>query len=365
MIGMLLSIEQDECEFILKSIRELKISAQKKLADSDYQFEESEDNVEENLNLINNSSFELKKKKNIKSSEVSKIKKTNLTTRKKKSNSKKFKLDKERNISVYVFLKLFLQIFIIICLDLTTFLYQLLYKFYGNKCEEIISLSRNLNVNYLYFLGSFLYIQHLIIFPLTLEENAISIAENLSNIIKENQINSSIFFYKTLNGFNNQDNFKEFYCENFCFFSDAPLEFCYEDSPFINQSFLYVMNMQYVIMDQLLVNNDLALNESNYNLLFDSKILLANDNFNAMSTYDFMKLNYLMCEFINSFIREYSKSQNIIFILNVFTKIICQILLFIYMKRIIEEVDIELKNIFSLMPFPLAVEDKNIQQFLT
>ena len=122
------------------------------------------------------------------------------------------------------------------------------------------------------------------------------------------------------------------------------------------------MNMQYVIIDQILVNNDLTLNESNYNLLFDSKIILANDNFNAMSTYGFMKLNYLMCEFINSFIREYSKSQNIIFILNVFTKIICQILLFIYMKRIIEEVDIELKNIFSLMPFPLAVEDKNFQQ---
>ena len=125
------------------------------------------------------------------------------------------------------------------------------------------------------------------------------------------------------------------------------------------------MNMQYVIIDELLVNNDINLNESNYNLLFYSKIILANDNFNAMSNYGFLKLNYLMCEFINSFINKYSKSQNIIFILNVFTKIICQILLFIYMKRIIEEVDIELKNIFSLMPFPLAVEDKNIQQFLT
>ena len=365
MIGMLLSIEQDECEFILKSIRELKISAQKKLADSDYQFEESEDNIDENLNLINNTSLDLKKKKIIKSSEISKNKKSVLTTRKKKSNSKKFKLDNERNISIYVFLKLFLQIFIIICLDLTTFLYQLLYKFYDNKCEEIISLSRNLNLNYLYFIGSFLYIQHLIIFPLSLESNSILIAKNYSNQIKENQINSSIFFYKTLNGFNNQENFKEYYCENFCFFSDAPNEFCYINSPFINQSFLYVMNMQYVIIDELLVNNDINLNESNYNLLFYSKIILANDNFNAMSNYGFLKLNYLMCKFINSFINKYSKSQNIIFILNVFTKIICQILLFIYMKRIIEEVDIELKNIFSLMPFPLAVEDKNIQQFLT
>ena len=170
-----------------------------------------------------------------------------------------------------------------------------------------------------------------------------------------------VLFY---NGFNNQEQFMEFYCENFCIFSDAPSTYCYNESAFINQSFLYVMNMEYVTMDQVLINNELTLNSSNINLLNDSKILLAHDTFDSLSSYGFSKLNYLMCEFIESFIQKYSKSQDIIFIFNIFIKIICQILLFIYMKRIIEEVDIELKNIFSLMPFPLAVEDKNIQQFL-
>ena len=365
MIGMLLSIDQDECEFILKSIRELKISAQKKLADSYYQLEESEENENEKARLINNSNNEIdtKKKKN-KSNEISKNKKNPLTTRKKKSNSKKYKFENERNISVYVFLRLFLQIFIIICLDLTTFLYQLLYKFYDNKCEEIISLMRNINLNYLYFLECFLYVQHIIIFPETIGEDGLIIAKNILQTVKQNQLDSSVYFYKTLNGFNNQEQFMEFYCENFCIFSDAPSTYCYNESAFINQSFLYVMNMEYVTMDQVLINNELTLNSSNINLLNDSKILLAHDTFDSLSSYGFSKLNYLMCEFIESFIQKYSKSQDIIFIFNIFTKIICQILLFIYMKRIIEEVDIELKNIFSLMPFPLAVEDKNIQQFL-
>jgi hypothetical protein len=111
-------------------------------------------------------------------------------------------------------------------------------------------------------------------------------------------------------------------------------------------------------MKDIINTENLVLNRTNFELFFNEKILESYNIFTLITEYGLNELNNYLKLFIKKFISEYSRSQIIIFVVNILFKIICQISLFILTKRLIEGVDEELKNIFNLI-------DKSIMPFLS
>lgn len=123
------------------------------------------------------------------------------------------------------------------------------------------------------------------------------------------------------------------------------------------------------LMEDILLNTNLKNEEKTEDVINeyikDERIKFADETFNLMTTYGFKVQNDYLVKLIDTFVKEYKKEQIIVFVLNVALMILNQIASIWIMKHIIEEVDIELKNIFALMPFPLALEDKNIKELLS
>ena len=230
------------------------------------------------------------------------------------------------------------------------------YKFYEHKSENIINLIQKLNkANYI-FLSSYLFFFHTLIYPETSNATDLDILINLVESAIENRMNTSKLFYETLEGFSNQNNFTIFFSINFCY--NNPSLLCNELGNYYNHSFNYFVDLDTLIMKDIINTENLVLNRTNFELFFNEKILESYNIFTLITEYGLNELNDYLKLFIKKFISEYSRSQIIIFVVNILFKIICQISLFILTKRLIEGVDEELKNIFNLI-------DKSIMPFLS
>ncbi len=366
--GMLLSIDLDE--YILSLIRELKIAATKKklLNMEQMDYKDKNNNNDNNNNYYDNNNVddsknmndekELLKSKDMGNIDIKKIIENESKRRVKRKKKNIFKKNqKKNNIPISIYLSYLSKVIFVLILDLVPFFFQLFYKFYEHKSENIINLIQKLNkANYI-FLSSYLFFFHTLIYPETSNATDMNILINLVDSAIENRMNTSKLFYETLEGFDNQNNFTVFFSINFCGYNN-PFILCNELGNYYNHSFNYFVDLNTIIMKDIINTENLVLNRTNFELFFNEKILESYYIFTLITEYGLNELNNYLKIFIKKFINEYSRSQIIIFVINILFKIICQISLFILTKRLIEGVDEELKNIFNLI-------DKSIMPFLS
>ena len=188
--------------------------------------------------------------------------------------------------------------------------------------------------------------------------------------MKQNQFNTTSLFFDALKGFNSLTDFEIFFVKNYCNKSNTPMRYCNSTSPYIEQSFLYITNINIELIDDFTVNTQVLnnLNKSQDEIdvyVHDERVFYADETFNLLSLYGFHEERVYLQELVSIFVKDFRKEQIIIFVFNIFLMIFNQIVSIYLMKHIIEAVDVELKNIFSLMPFPLALEDRNIKELLS
>lgn len=259
-----------------------------------------------------------------------------------------------------------MRIIILILFNVSPFIYSISQTFYIKKCGKIIDLIQNFNKNQFDFLNSFLYFEKIT----SSEKPTQQMLTRLNEIIlemKTNQFESTNKLFDTLEGFANQEKFETFYARNFC--SSIRIEYyCNNTSPYNHQSFLYITNINIELIEDMLRNTKAPMEKKKEDinkLLHDSRYYFADETFNLMSVYGFNELTTFIKNMIDTFIGSYNKQIVIVFSMNIILMFMNQIISIWLLKYIIEAVDIELKNIFSLIPFPLALEDANIKELLS
>ena len=166
------------------------------------------------------------------------------------------------------------------------------------------------------------------------------------------------------------EDFEVFFTKNMCNKSETPERYCNDSSPYYEQSFLYITNINIELIEDIILNSDILSLPSKTDIvinqyLHDERVIMADETFNLLSIYGFQSQRIYLNELISIFVDKFRKQQIIIFIFNIAMMVLNQIVSIYLMKHIIEVVDVELKNIFSLMPFPLALEDHNIKDLLS
>ena len=391
MIGLLLSIDYEECDNILRLIRELRSISQRRQNDDDTtnrkknhvygsneneqllnnKNEESDNNTSSHLTSrkYNEKEFEKKITKLV-NEQANKKRKLYMKKNEKKVQYNKFVQSKKvNNIPPKVYLFFLFKILIIIFLNLSPFIFSLVNKFYEQKSSKIINLIKNLNINRQSFLFSYLSFQSILLEEQVSPINTY-ILSSVLNLMKQNQFNTTSFFFDALKGFNSLTDFEIFFVKNYCNKSNTPIRYCNSTSHYIEQSFLYITNINIELIEDFTVNTQLLnnLNKSQDEIdvyVHDERVFYADETFNLLSLYGFHQERVYLQELVSIFVKNFRKEQIIIFVFNIFLMIFNQIVSIYLMKHIIEAVDVELKNIFSLMPFPLALEDRNIKELLS
>lgn len=386
MIGLLLSIDYDECDNILRLIRELRAISQRRQNDTESKKNTYNNDNESDMLLnkdnetemnnskeliqgdkINDKEYEKKITKLV--FEQAKKNKKNLRKKSEKKLSNKSILKKANSIPTKVYIVFLVRILFIMLLNLIPFIITLSYRFYEDKSTKIINLIQNLNVNHHSFLISYVLFIKLIMNPSPPNDYTVRLNYVLS-LMKSNQFNTTSLFFEALEGFDSMEDFEVFFTKNMCNKSETPERYCNDSSPYYEQSFLYITNINIELIEDIILNSDILSLPSKTDIvinqyLHDERVIMADETFNLLSIYGFQSQRIYLNELISIFVDKFRKQQIIIFIFNIAMMVLNQIVSIYLMKHIIEVVDVELKNIFSLMPFPLALEDHNIKDLLS
>ena len=240
MIAMLLSIEYDDCDNILRLIRELKTIAQRKQNENEssaHGGNKPQDGEGVNNMLLNGDEKEtLIQENNDDAQKIFERKATvkhNHKRKKEHVHKKKYNLNSKETyngngnnmtsnknkISPKVYFSFLIRVFIICALNLSPFIYSLSYNFFSDKCKQILHLIQNLNVNQQTFIISYLFFQQLILTK-TPDDNIIDLLNDSTAQMKQNQFETTTLFFDALNGFK-LTQFEEFFSKNFCNGKDA------------------------------------------------------------------------------------------------------------------------------------------------
>ena len=244
-----------------------------------------------------NDEKELLKSKDVGNIDMKKIIENESKRRVKKKKKNIFKKNqKKNNIPISIYLSYLSKVIFVLILDLVPFFFQLFYKFYEHKSENIINLIQKLNkANYI-FLSSYLFFFHTLIYPETSNATDLDILINLVESAIENRMNTSKLFYETLEGFSNQNNFTIFFSINFCY--NNPSLLCNELGNYYNHSFNYFVELDTIIMKDIINTENLVLNRTNFELFFNEKILESYYIFTLITEYGLNELNNYLKIFV-------------------------------------------------------------------
>ncbi|MCQ2817546.1 MAG: hypothetical protein MJ252_09810, partial [archaeon] len=141
-------------------------------------------------------------------------------------------------------------------------------------------------------------------------------------------------------------------------------------SPYIEQPYIYILNINREIINDMLLNTIIGQSENKTeeqikNLIEDYRFFFADETVNLMVLYGFNIQNEYLKNLLDKFINGYNKRVSTTVFVALFLIILMKGVCVYYMIRMMKSTDVELENIFSLMPYPLAVDDKNIKQILS
>jgi len=428
MIALLYGINLENCKEVLDNIKELKSSMKKYDNDSliitttivnveekrvendipeitEQEEEEVDDYEEEESKKFTPNSNEIKKDKQSKTeiprkeSGKSKFKQKptkELTEKEKKQlekdriealrkkrlqrleeiNLKRHQYNKSNfSIAPKIYLSLLGKVLVIIGFTLIPFILAANLTFYDSKSTQIIDLVINSNDRQIYYMLSFINFQELISYQGTSQAEINAKVSEIQSLIDkqfENEISSNQMLYNTISGLNpniTQD-FKRFYSIDFCQYSNYSGCNNFNHEAYRNKSFSYVSSLNIGIMKDMLVNNKtLSLPDKTIELIktyySDKKYLFMEETFDLLSMYGLEQYSLLLTNTISSFVDDYNKEILILFIAIVICLLTYQIVIVLFMRDIIRVVNVELKNIFSLMPFNVVITNGSIYELLS
>ena len=284
----------------------------------------------------------------------------------------------KHNYNFKQYIILLIKILILVSVTLVPIIILLLENFYNNKSLKFFDLIFNSKNNEYYFLVSFLEMQYLIKETDTSKFSTFEylIKDNI-NLLKQNLFNSTSIVYETLYDLKDIESFKKFFSTDFCFQNYnyennkyiSNIEDCQlENSPYLKVGFSYILNINNNLLEDLLA--DTLLTKSNKNnddiyLLYNkNNYVLAEKTFNLINRYGFDMINEYIKNNIINFISSFSNKYLTMIVLFILFLLIYQIVSIILVKNIIKVVNYELKNIFSLMPYLIVINNAEIYNLL-